>query len=351
METNLASCVFCASPCHIAPPYHGGGEDVKVKIERDEDVAVEDFIIPDPIPPEKVISQSSSSSLVFKEDSAVQEQLKTFFILKNVLKFPNEMLCGILREGGENEGHSRCWRLQLCGSCDVIVSQFYETFKQVSKLQRKMTQMEEELRGKINESKDKADDSKLGGIVRNQVILMDTFGEQDQQSPVVQVSEAIIDQVLPYSASSELVDDPDIDIEYPDPFSASTFKPDSDGCDEEASNVLSEQVNHTSNSSGKAGHPKKRGRSRSIKTTAKKKERKQHGLVKDPTTYVPCPNCNKDLSHIKFQFNRNRHIKDCTTGSIYKCDLCKASFIRLHALQMHVSKRHGQKIIQRKTLF
>ncbi|ODM86542.1 hypothetical protein Ocin01_20141 [Orchesella cincta] len=185
-----------------------------------------------------------------------------------------------------------------------------------------MARMEEELKGRINESKDKEDDSYLGGIVRNQVILMDTFGGEEEQ-PSIGLWAGETDQCFaPNWLMTRTL------TKLPRSFLSFKFKPDPERRNEEAPNILSEQVNQPSSNNRQRGSSKKRGRPRSIKTPYKKKRRRFY-----EANAVPCPNCNKDLSYIKFQSNRNRHIKDCTTGSIYTCDLCKASFTRLHALQ------------------
>ncbi|ODM88317.1 Protein tramtrack, beta isoform, partial [Orchesella cincta] len=330
--------VFCASPLPSTP-----GDNLFVKCEQNVDDLSEDFIIPDPIPPttetlfsqEELASVTSPSALVFEGDLAIQEQLKTFFILKTVLKFPTETLCEILRdEGGENHDQSRQWSPQLCRSCEVLVSQFYETFKQLSKLQRKLTRMDEELRGKIHESKDKAIDSKTGKI-RSQVILVDKIIPQ----PEVPHSDNFIETNNFFEAETPPeTGDNTLDIEYAFiKVECQDNQDDFNGTKVFSQDSTPEEESHDFNSNEQTPpqfkSPLKKAQEQRNTGGARSRMHPWKPSVSDGSR---CPKCKKELSSIKDHTNRYRHILNC--GQTFKCPFCPCFYTRKDNLRTHMRK-------------
>ncbi|ODM89356.1 hypothetical protein Ocin01_17326 [Orchesella cincta] len=185
---------------------------------------------------------------------------------------------------------------QLCRSCEVIVSKFYETFKQLSKLQRKLTRMEEELRGKIHESKDKAIDSKTGKI-RSQVVLM-------AETP-------------PETGDNTL------DIEYAFiKVECQDNQDDFNGTKVFSQDSTPEEESHDFNSNEQTPpqfkSPLKKAQEQ--RNTGGARSRMIHPWKPSVSDGSRCPKCKKELSSIKDHTNRYRHILNC--GQTFKCPFC-----------------------------
>ncbi|CAL8136261.1 unnamed protein product [Orchesella dallaii] len=89
---------------------------------------------------------SSSILLPFEGDSAIQKELQSFFILKTILKLPNDALCNYVSKDA-GKPNSQPWA-HLCVPCGHLVTQFYETLKQFKKFERKLGRIEAELQSR-----------------------------------------------------------------------------------------------------------------------------------------------------------------------------------------------------------
>jgi len=133
---NKVSCLFCASPC---------SPDAVINLQ-----------------------EVTSSSLVFPEDGPIEEHLRAVFVLSRILKISQDLMCQFLTKG-DGQFYPELW-FNVCGECGECVADFHETLKQVSKLEKKLTQLESELKGKIERSISVSNNDAIWNHIRREAL-------------------------------------------------------------------------------------------------------------------------------------------------------------------------------------
>ncbi|ODM88453.1 putative zinc finger protein, partial [Orchesella cincta] len=139
----MISCLFCAEPCPTSFVVVDG-KVTQVKSENE-------FITAD-----NLGGSVGSESLRFGEDPPIiGEHLKVIFVLSRILGVREEKLCEFIREG-EGFSYLETW-VNLCNSCGESVNQCFKIIKEISRLERRLKEAKDELKGNIVGSKDARD--------------------------------------------------------------------------------------------------------------------------------------------------------------------------------------------------
>ncbi|CAL8148666.1 unnamed protein product [Orchesella dallaii] len=165
MNRNMFSrCLFCAtnlSHCHPPVEDHGGGG---VKLIRNDNGVV------------FVTASHQKHILRFKGDSAIQQQLQTYFILRNILKIPKETVCRLLVDHENYFSSSGAdpdlWtEVKVCPPCGELVFQYYQAEKK-PRLETTLIQIGNKLKEKMEESKnvEGPTSGSIWGRIRNHVL-------------------------------------------------------------------------------------------------------------------------------------------------------------------------------------
>jgi len=107
-----------------------------------------------------------------------KEQLKTYFILSKVLKLPQNQLHQCLDDHPAPE----VWKRSLCWACDQSLICYYAALNTISKLQKKMTKIEIELKEKIR-TNGKTNCDWIGSLIHEHVLI--SKGEQVNISKLI----------------------------------------------------------------------------------------------------------------------------------------------------------------------
>ncbi|CAL8115710.1 unnamed protein product [Orchesella dallaii] len=115
------------------------------------------------------------------KDLAVHDEIKAFFVLKNILKIPDEVLCEFLAlcDGDSCPEH---W-VNVCEECGKLVNQYYDCTKGISKLERRLLNIDRLLRRKINESKKSNDEEEKCGPIWKRVRVETLKGFSFEEAP------------------------------------------------------------------------------------------------------------------------------------------------------------------------
>jgi len=168
-ERELVNCLFCASPFPHNLSSTAGVDDgtgTRVVVKR-EIIQVEDD-------GEFIISRDENESLAgfsFENSGCATqgEHLKASFLLRNVLKIPEELARQLLNH--RSRSHNLEGQTKLCSSCEQLALRFFETFQKVSELERVLDEIETEVKDKILESQDVKGPSTWSKIRRQAVYL------------------------------------------------------------------------------------------------------------------------------------------------------------------------------------
>ncbi|CAL8135663.1 unnamed protein product [Orchesella dallaii] len=146
-QVIIRNCIFCAVQC--APTFiTENGEVKRVRIVKSEGGIGE--VDADEVPP-----TSSSSSLSFLEEVETPlfgNQLKVYFILRNILNISKNKLSEYLSML-DGQLHPEFW-VEVCGPCGEAVGDYYQTLRLISKLKMKLATISSHLRRSIWDSKD-----------------------------------------------------------------------------------------------------------------------------------------------------------------------------------------------------
>ncbi|CAL8114492.1 unnamed protein product [Orchesella dallaii] len=146
MEENIAKlCLFCASTC----------DHSTAQVKREVFITPDLDILANSTPHQPQEDHEPTLTLTFEGDLPShqhQSNLKGFFILQKILKLPQSSLLKLICQN-EGQFHSERWT-NVCQSCSPFLSKHLEIHKEISKLERALTQIEEELKGRISSSKD-----------------------------------------------------------------------------------------------------------------------------------------------------------------------------------------------------
>ncbi|CAL8143457.1 unnamed protein product [Orchesella dallaii] len=117
-------------------------------------------------------------------DLAVHDEIKAFFVLKNILKISNEVLCELLSlcDGDSCPEH---W-VNVCEECGEWVNQFYDNTKNILKLERRLWDIDRGLRWRIHESNRSNEDG--GGPIwkriRSEAVKGFSFEDVPNDEPI-----------------------------------------------------------------------------------------------------------------------------------------------------------------------
>ncbi|ODM86698.1 putative zinc finger protein [Orchesella cincta] len=143
----MIKCLFCASNCQI---------------EINKCIKTEVFITPDDDDGDSFETEPSHPAgdpnvLLFGgENPTIQKNLRGFFILTRILQFSEETLSQLIaRNGGQFDPQS--WS-NVCQSCGMFLHRFQETLVQISKLERSLREIGDELKARIETSQDNYDE-------------------------------------------------------------------------------------------------------------------------------------------------------------------------------------------------
>jgi len=123
------------------------------------------------VPQHQGFNQVNQAPLEFRadgEDSIVHPQLKTFFVLRGILKLSDEVLSQLLSRDGGNSCPEN-W-VKCCKGCGELVAKFNEDLKQISKLERSLYRIESDLKWKIYESRDVEGEDPVWRSIRGETI-------------------------------------------------------------------------------------------------------------------------------------------------------------------------------------
>ncbi|CAL8148710.1 unnamed protein product [Orchesella dallaii] len=176
MDRNMFSrCLFCATNLAHNHPVrdHSGG----VKLIKNDNRLV------------FVTASHQKHILKFPGDFAIQQQLQTCFILRNILKISKETVCRLLVDH-ENYfssfgADSDLWtEVQVCPPCGELVFQYYQAEKK-PRLETALTRIRNKLKEKMEESKDVEGPTpgSIWGRIRNYVLREEDGESEHEGSP------------------------------------------------------------------------------------------------------------------------------------------------------------------------
>ncbi|CAL8114428.1 unnamed protein product [Orchesella dallaii] len=170
MEENTVNCLFCALPCSPDFVINSCG---RVKSEKEKNRLEESS--------DNFHGKSSSleTSLSFGgDDKAIEEHLRSIFILTKILKIPHETLRQFLGKGN-GQFSPELW-FNVCKSCGDSVTQFYVTLKQFSILERKLASLQTQLIDKMRASQDVENNEFVWGQIREEALQQSSPPTSDE---------------------------------------------------------------------------------------------------------------------------------------------------------------------------
>ncbi|CAL8068891.1 unnamed protein product [Orchesella dallaii] len=131
-------------------------------------------------------------------DTPVHAKLKAFFILKAILKIPNEVVEELMMKFS---GHLETW-VNVCAPCGKLVEQYYQYLQFFSKLMRGCYWIEEDVKGKIKESvrQGKTGGGQVWERIREEVLKHENEAEEEGEEVQGENDE---DENVPAPASPE----------------------------------------------------------------------------------------------------------------------------------------------------
>ncbi|CAL8114420.1 unnamed protein product [Orchesella dallaii] len=142
-------CLFCAALISSPKSLHKKGINLQTEVFITPDIFGSDWDNDDDAFEEERKEPNPTLLQFYGELPNIQENLNIFFILQKILKIPQKTLCKLVEQ---DELFKSSSFIDVCESCGKSVQSFYETIKQVCKLERRLSKLECELKGKIRES-------------------------------------------------------------------------------------------------------------------------------------------------------------------------------------------------------
>ncbi|CAL8130937.1 unnamed protein product [Orchesella dallaii] len=147
-ELFIRNCLFCAVPCASTVITENGEIKRVRKVKResfcggggDDDAELPSYAL------------SSLPLLQEEENPLLGNQLKVFFILKNILNIDGNKLTEYLTKL-EGQLHPEFWA-EVCWPCGEAVGDYYQTLRLISKLKMKLATISTQLKRSIWDSKD-----------------------------------------------------------------------------------------------------------------------------------------------------------------------------------------------------
>ncbi|ODM95744.1 RE1-silencing transcription factor [Orchesella cincta] len=181
----MNSCIFCTAPSTS----HENGKVAPVIVKEEALITSDDD--DDYHPLHDPLSEPVGGSEIGGKPCEVPNHLKAPFILTTVLKLPQHSVSQILEHHLKNKDafyppEEDQVSLKVCASCGVSVANFYQTLEQISELERRLAEIETELKLKMrNSSQVLIQPGSINQLIRSLVLNEPIPTATQQDAPVL----------------------------------------------------------------------------------------------------------------------------------------------------------------------